>query len=464
MNSNEIKNAIIEPAQDALSCEYLVIGSGAGGAFTASVLSKKGGQVLVIEEGPYVMPEHTHTSITGSFMSVWRNGGAMPTVGNGNLVYAEGRCVGGTTMINAGLITPPEEKAIEEWGERFEMEDISYGTVLQYHKQVEQILNAHILNDVENKSGQYFKHGAEKLGIKGQNVKVAAQQNEQGKLVKNNMQKTCLKTAVQSGAKIIPNCRAVRLKIGHGKVKEVDCVYTDHREKQKKITIKCRAVWICAGASQTPLLLRRSGITKNIGNNLRFHPMQKMIAEFRDPIDAYKDIMPSYQIKDPEGKITIGASLSLPPFIATGLLEQWPNIFTDKIRHMAIYYVALHSSARGQIRNTPVLNGYTVKYNLNQGDRQCLRDGMEKLTKILRASGAVNIHKPKNDNLTAVHAFSSCPMGENKKICALDSYGKVHGYNNIYVNDASMLPTSPGGNPQGPIMTMTLRNLENTQP
>ena len=38
-------------------------------------------------------------------------------------------------------------------------------------------------------------------------------------------------------------------------------------------------------------------------------------------------------------------------------------------------------------------------------------------------------------SLMTIHLFSSCPMGENKNICSVDSYGRLFGYDNIYVND-----------------------------
>jgi choline dehydrogenase-like flavoprotein len=57
-----------------------------------------------------------------------------------------------------------------------------------------------------------------------------------------------------------------------------------------------------------------------------------------------------------------------------------------------------------------------------------------------------------------VHAFSSCPIGERADRCAADSYGRVHGWNNLHINDASMLPDSPGVNPQGSVMAFARRN------
>jgi choline dehydrogenase-like flavoprotein len=61
-------------------------------------------------------------------------------------------------------------------------------------------------------------------------------------------------------------------------------------------------------------------------------------------------------------------------------------------------------------------------------------------------------------SLTTIHAFSACPIGERKDRCAADSFGKVFGFENLYINDASMLPDSPGTNPQGVIMALARRN------
>jgi choline dehydrogenase-like flavoprotein len=63
-------------------------------------------------------------------------------------------------------------------------------------------------------------------------------------------------------------------------------------------------------------------------------------------------------------------------------------------------------------------------------------------------------------SLTTVHAFSSCPIGERSDRCAANSYGKVARWQNLYVNDASMLPDSPGVNPQGSVMAFARRNAQ----
>jgi choline dehydrogenase-like flavoprotein len=51
-------------------------------------------------------------------------------------------------------------------------------------------------------------------------------------------------------------------------------------------------------------------------------------------------------------------------------------------------------------------------------------------------------------------------MGEDDRRCAVDSFGKLHGWQNIYLNDASILPNTPGVNPQGTILAIARRNVD----
>ena len=67
--------------------------------------------------------------------------------------------------------------------------------------------------------------------------------------------------------------------------------------------------------------------------------------------------------------------------------------------------------------------------------------------------------EPSKTSLMTVHLFSSCPMGEEPKICVANSYGKVFNHDGIYISDSSMLPSAPGVNPQGSIMALAHRNI-----
>jgi choline dehydrogenase-like flavoprotein len=111
-----------------------------------------------------------------------------------------------------------------------------------------------------------------------------------------------------------------------------------------------------------------------------------------------------------------------------------------------------------------------------------LGKGVKALTRVLLAAGAKQVYTglsklprieslPETDampntltpdaaNIMTVHLMSSCPMGEDKRKAAVNSWGRVHGHTGLYVSDVSTLCTSPGVNPQGTIMALALRNSE----
>jgi choline dehydrogenase-like flavoprotein len=45
------------------------------------------------------------------------------------------------------------------------------------------------------------------------------------------------------------------------------------------------------------------------------------------------------------------------------------------------------------------------------------------------------------------HSAGTCRMGENPATSACDRYGRLHGAENVYVADASLLPTNGSVNP-----------------
>ena len=58
-----------------------------------------------------------------------------------------------------------------------------------------------------------------------------------------------------------------------------------------------------------------------------------------------------------------------------------------------------------------------------------------------------------------IHLLSSCPMGENKSLTAVNSFGKLHKLKNLFIADGSIIPESTGTNPQATIMAIVLRNI-----
>jgi len=467
------------------ACDCLVVGSGAGGAVTASYLAEQGKDVLIIEEGPYVASSsHEKARITSSFPKLWRDGGVIPVLGKTTFAFAEGRGVGGGTMINSALMHRLPADVVKNWSNEFAIQGLDSHAIVEAHEKIERQLHVQSLAHRVNIANELFKKGAAGCGFKGVDVPVAA--IEKDRLVKMDMQNTYLKKAVEKGAIIMPDCRAKKINIQNQRAVSVSASVKGATGENFSVEIGCRSLFICAGALQSPLLLRRSGIKRNVGNSLQFHPSFRVVAEFPEPLNAYAVEMPSFQVKEFAPQVSMGASVSMPSYIAAGLAFNWQENKKKMaaVNNMANFYVMTKSFGRGKIRNIPLLEGgYIVSYELDEKEIRNLSFGFAKLSEVLFAAGAVRLypaieeHGPFSStvethhyeqhnlpvdktHLMSIHSFSSCPMGEDLRRCAVDSYGKVHGYENIYLNDASILPTSPGVNPQGPLMAIADRNME----
>lgn len=467
----------------SLSADCVVIGSGAGGALAASFLAEKGRDVLLIEEGPLEF-SGANCGISETFPALWREGGAIPILGNVSLVFGEGRCFGGSTMINAGLINRAPAEVLWRWKEEYAIQDLDEHSFERYEKRVENELRAEPYDDSENPVSRILRTGSGKKGFAGAQVPVARFKTESG-YKKSTMRETYLKRAAVSGMRVLADCRVGKIEIAAGQAVSLKAVW-DTPAGKKHIRVSFKTIFICAGTLQSALLLRRSGVKKNVGDTVQFHPTLRVIARFNAPLNASLHEMPSFQIKEFTPSLTMGASITNAAFMASGLSLHWNanrSLMRDAER-MAIFYVGVKSASLGKARNIPFLGrSYLVKYDLLEEDMRALAFGYAQLSSLLFAAGAERLYPALNSasearseaetekylqtplsfgdvNLVSIHSYGSCPMGENRKTAALDSYGKLHGFQNIFVHDGSMLPSSPGVNPQGPIMAMVLRCLE----
>jgi nucleoside-diphosphate-sugar epimerase len=468
-----------------LRTEVLVIGSGAGGAATAATLASRGYEVVVLEEGPNLDTAAMATHTPEAIARLYRNAGVTPILGHPNIAYVEGRCVGGSTEVNSAFWHRLPEDCYGRWRADVLLADFSLEIMRPYFETLERDLSVSYLDAPRPPaSSELFRRGIEAMGWQYTEVPRCQKPNHGASPFapgnKQSMQRTFIPKALAAGARLLPDCRAARLVHEHGRVRGVEA-----RRAGAPLRIDADVVFVCGGAVQSAALLRRSGIRKNVGDNLCLHPMLKAAALFEEEIAAHRDVLPIYQVREFWPNIAIGGSVFTPGFLAMLLSESWQahrGAMRDWSR-MALYYTATRGMNRGTIRNLPGGGGVVVRYRLTEADRRNLSTGLARLGEILFAAGARAVYPSLRSppllrsaeqcrgflkapaaaaamSLSTVHAFSSCPMGENPDVCATDSFGKVAGFRNLYVNDASLIPDSPGVNPQGTVMAIALRNVD----
>jgi choline dehydrogenase-like flavoprotein len=464
-----------------LSADILVVGSGPGGAVAAFELQKAGRQVLIAEEGGSFKQLHFQPYSLAEMLSLYRHGGITTTFGNPAIKYIEGRCVGGGSEINSGMYHRTPTPVIEQWRETFQVDNFTEASLTPHFADCEKRVNVCNMPGDYPASSLKLLEGAKEFGWNCQEIprwyKYSDKPNPSPvEGVRQSMSETYLPAFVDSGGEIISD-----LKIIGFKSNKSGWLAKGRHSDGSQVEIKASLVIVSAGAIQTPQLLRRSGITHNVGNSLKLHTSAKVIARFAEEINSELSGVPVHQVREFAPVMSFGCAVSSPAYLRLGLLDN-PDFcedINDVWRHMASYYVMI-SGGTGYIRSPPLLRDPLIWYRLNRDNLVNLALGLKRLSSLMFRAGAdkvypsingfdglsceADIHKMPNilerstASLMTIHLMGSCPMGEDRIKTAANSYGQIHDAPGLYVSDASLIGNELGVNPQGTVMALARRN------
>jgi choline dehydrogenase-like flavoprotein len=477
-----------------VSVDALVIGSGAGGATIALELARRGRGVVVLEEGDAHPLEHYGRSAPEAMARLYRRRGMTPIFGPTPLGYVEGCCVGGSTEINSGFWHRTPDEVLARWASHYGVEAASPAELAPHFAWAEAALGVGPFAGALPPSSAHLARGAAALGWRAEHVPRAAPGCASRNAcahgcasgAKQGMSRSLLPEAERLGARVVAGCRVERLLHRGGRATGVVAWLRDPDGTERAVRIDAEHVFVCCGPTETPALLRRSGIRTHVGDTLRLHPMLKVAARFAAPVDAESSPLPLLQVKEFRPDVSLGGAFFSAGHLAMLLGDNGPDaaLTPELRRYTATYYVAVRSAGRGRVRPAWLdRRAAAVRYRLAPEDLRNLSQGLARLARLLLAAGACSIVPAVNGlapieseaaaarferellprralALTTVHAFSSCPMGERADRCAVDSFGRVRGFANLRVADASILPDSPGVNPQGSVMAFARRNAQ----
>ena len=292
------------------------------------------------------------------------------------------------------------------------------------------------------------------------------------------MQETYLKKYISRGGEYLLNSKVNKLKKEGNKW----AVFYSQNKSKKKLLAK--NIILSAGTFGTPTILRNSKLSKLAGKVFQMHPTVKIIALFDHEINSEKMGVPVHQVKDSKYPFSFGCSISSKSYLNLAMLDHpsEKKIVDKSWKKMAIYYATIIPEANGKMIKLPFFKNLLPIYNLSNKDKTNLASGLKMLSEILLSAGAIKLFPSiknsspiinkldieklpkiidgKKTSLMTVHVFSSCPSGENREKCVVDSNGQVHNHKNLYIADGSILPSATGVNPQGTIMAMVRKNVK----
>jgi hypothetical protein len=383
--------------------------------------------------------------------------------------YVEGAVLGGGSEINSGLYHRIPAKILKEWETRFGVTPNQDDLELAYQENEELL---HVCLD-ETISGVSAKLHALAVEHNFPVVQVPRWCRPQGDCgIRQSMSEVVFRHATNS---VSQGCEVKRLR------ETRDCVevhYVDLATGRKQV---CQAnfVWACGGSVDTPLLLRRSGFrNRHIGRNLMCHPTVKLLVQFRERIAATGPPVGVHQVKF-DDDISFGCSIGKPPYLMLHVLDKSQEVrrrVAENTDRCAIYYAMIRPTSVGKVH--ALFGAPFVTYGLSQADKVKLREGLLRLgdlfshpdveLRVPSVSGVDSFEQFKARgedqllnqlNVMTIHLFASCRMAATEDLGAVDCHCRVFGSKRVYVGDASILPSAPGVNPQGPLMALVKLGL-----
>lgn len=474
------------------SFDLVVIGSGAGGGTSAGFLSGNGLSVALIEEGDYFPPDALPTNVGDAFARLYRYGGAHFIFGIPGIAFTEGRCVGGSTVINGGMCWRTPERILEKWKMEEGIEKIEPSFMERFFESVERRISVEEQPpETWSRAGILFKTAAESLGWKV----VTDRRNQKGCRglsmcmtgcpagAKQSVLHTYIQDFLKNGGSLFAGFRAERLVFENMAVKEVVL-----RGKGRTFTVKGKIFILACGADETPSLLMRSGfrsVSGMLGKNLYVHPNVKAIGVFDEVIEQWKGAHQSHQVHEFRDEGFILATGAVPPsLIAMSVEESGRSLgrFMEEIKHMLFAGVLVEDTGTGRVKN--LFTGRPVLlYNITHYDFYRTKRALSLLCKLLFEAGAKKIYLPfrnlkeitspsqipfifdrgirrSDTEMMTVHIMGTAKMSGSPKRGVVDGWGRVYGTRNLFISDASIFPSPIGLNPMLSIMAFSLRTAE----
>ncbi|HEY8089968.1 MAG TPA: GMC family oxidoreductase [Polyangiaceae bacterium] len=472
------------------AADFVVVGSGAAGATAALVLAEAGRDVVVVEEGPAVRDEDRGLGSHEAFMRLFRDRATQVAMGRSVIPILQGRCVGGTTVVNGAIVWRlPEDAYDRAFGAIGAGDVIRLGDLGERMDRIERDLSvAPAPERLLGGNGLTMKRGAEKLGWKAHAIRRNVLDCQgSGRCLeacptrrKQSMERTYLPRAEALGARVLADHEVRVVETSGARTTAV----SGRRGDGSPFRIAARrGVLLAASAIQTPCILRRSGLgpRQHVGSHFRAHPGTAVAGIYRDPVRIWEGATQSYEVDEFRGQGFKMEVVGLPPELAgvrmPGLGEGFQSSMRD-FPNMAVWGVQVRCEAEGTV--SPAGDRSHITFTPTVGDMEIFRKGVRRLCELHFAAGAVRVYPgvhggpevlhspdelaqldalpldPRDWSFIAAHLFSTCRMAATPDDGVVGFDGAVHGVRGLWVVDASALPTNLGVNPQHTIMALAM--------
>ncbi|MFZ5476270.1 MAG: GMC family oxidoreductase N-terminal domain-containing protein [Myxococcota bacterium] len=476
------------PSHLELEADACVIGAGAGGCATAAALAEAGLSVIVLEEGRKWTPGDFKPNVPWAFKNLYAGRGTRATRGNAVIPMPGGRGVGGSTLINSAICFRTPAPVLADWRENRGCEHLTDEWMNACFDRIWRTIGVTVNPpEVQRNNNHIFRQGVEALGLEGGAWLARSapgcvgcgtcQQgcNTGGKLT---IDRSFLAEALSTGRVAVhADCRVAGVETDGDRVIAVTGRTVEPQQYADAGTfrVKARVFVVSAGPVGSPRFLLENGLAAGpVGENLHIHPTSFVLGKFEQEIVAWRGVTQGYYVDRWKDGFLL-QTFSMPPdqyyvsipFGGDAALE----VMRD-LRHYASAGVVVHDEdSVGRV------TAGALTYDLGDLDRRRVLAGLRMAARVYFAAGATavvsgvhgapvirsvgEIDGALHDDIPAIdiglyasHPMGTCRMGADPKGSVVDPEGRVWGWGNLHVADASVFPTSLGVNPQVTVMAM----------
>jgi choline dehydrogenase-like flavoprotein len=488
---------------DKIRADVVVIGSGAGGGVAASAFARAGKTVVVLEAG-LAFDARSMDQRELSMSDLYLDSGLTATNDLGVAILA-GSTVGGGTTVNWCTSFRMPARIASEWATESGIASLPDELAPHYaHLEAELDLRPVAKHNANN---QVILNGAKALGIHcgemprnappdcGDGCGYCGFGCAYGK--KRSTARAFLPDISATGGAIYARARARHVILDGRRAKGVAVEQTMPDGAVHRFEVLADLVVVSGGTLRSPGILARSGIkTGALGQRLHLHPVSACFTEFEGEIAPYLGPMQSafsdaYNYRTGNYGCKIETAPTHPGIAAIALpwrsREQHVEAMA-RARRSASLIAVTRDRDPGSI---DLDDEVQIRYRLSPFDGENLLEGILGMMDLAFAAGAVRVstlhakpiiierakwssarraalademHKigigSNRQIVFSAHQMGTCAMGTQESTSVVDPTGRVWGYENLLVADASIFPQASGVNPMLTIMAMASRVAE----
>ena len=494
--------------------DYVIIGSGAGGATAAYRLACQvadPSQIVVIERGSRLQPlQDFSDSEMDMLAKVYKEGGLQQTK-KFSMSILQGECLGGSTVINNGVCFQMPASIKSTWEQEY---DIDLSQLDAEYERIAAELSIKPLDStgINQRVGAKFRQAVagynQALPLENRlTPHLPVQVNQlhtlgdgnwnlgNKSMRKRSMLETYIPWAESKGVKFLSNYTAVRF-TSSGNRKATGVILRANNGALSKIKVR-KAVIVAGGVVASSHFLMRSDVPNpNVGRQLSCNFAFPLTFDFNEELHAYDGDQITLAALDPQGRAAFETYFNPPATFALSsvpfFFERRANIM-DRYRYLLNFGALVGSEAKGTVnRKADILNGQAFDWELGTTDIDRIKYAMRTLLELGHHAQATRVILPTKPGLeiplnrVSIDKFSNLfdkfplrmaefymgtahPQGGNLMAGpksplngnrVVNERYQVDGYDNVFVADASSFPTSLTVNPQYTIFAMSSLAME----